>query len=197
MLELAIFSNIIIVGTIHPRTPFPENILVLLREHKFKVEIIACSSLYHVLMRYGKSTYLLQDGNTVDLKSRVFNNLAPARFSPDGQLLAFLVHDRGTLYILDILTMKIRSNLPLYSTRGSKLEFVDEEHLLCKGYKNCLCLINVKTCEVLTCVSLGLDEKPWGVFACHKTIGIIVRRGKFKLIKLNGYHSIVMMGMNY
>jgi hypothetical protein len=111
-------------------------------------------------------------------------------FSPDGQSLAIL--DWDTLYILDVATLNIRGKFFLYSRMEfpndeCKLEYVDEEHLLCEGYNNCLCLINVKSCYILSCISLSLDFNPWGIFACRNTVGIIVYNheyGKFKLIKL-------------
>ena len=174
------------------RTPFPEHILVLSRKHEFeKIEVIACSSLYHVLMKYEKSTYLLQYANSVDLNSFPFNIINAACFSPNGQSLAFCLF-RETLYIVDIATLNIRGQIFLNSADRiqSRLEFVDEEHLLCEGYHACLYLINVKTCDILTCISLGLsvfDSWPWAVFACRNRVGIIVysgEYGKFKIIKL-------------
>jgi hypothetical protein len=180
------------------RTPFPEHILVLSRKHEHeKIEVVACSSLYHVLMRNTKSTYLLQYANSVDLMSCVFNNILrkfgmfinAACFSPNGQSLAFCF-SRETLYIVDIATLNIRGKIFLNSVDRIQLqlEFVDEEHLLCEGYHDRLCLINVKTCDILTCISLGLSRcDPWGVFACRNTVGIIVysyEYRKFKRIKL-------------
>ena len=181
------------------RTPFPEHFSILLREGGIgKIGVIACSSLFHMLIRYKRSAYLLQYANSVDLNSCVFNNIMPevvsyiiaACFSPDGQSLAIL--DWDTLYILDVATLNIRGKFFLYSRMEfpndeCKLEYVDEEHLLCEGYNNCLCLINVKSCYILSCISLSLDFNPWGIFACRNTVGIIVYNheyGKFKLIKL-------------
>jgi hypothetical protein len=175
------------------RTPFPEHILVSLREHElYKVKVIACSSLYHVLMKYETSTYLLQYANSVDLNSFPFNSyiyINAACFSPNGQSLAFCSF-RKTLYIVDIATLNIRGKIFLYSVYRNQLqlEFVDEEHLLCEGYNDCLCLINVKTCAILTCISLDLSLcDSWAVFACRNTVGIIVysnEHEKFKRIKL-------------
>ena len=180
------------------RTPFPEHILVLLREHELEeIDVIACSSLYHVLMRNKKSTYLLQYANSVDLKSCVLeeivqniaNRITTACFSPNGRFLALVSSYWKTLYILEVATLNIRGNFFLYSTVGSKLKFVDEEHLLCEGYNDCLCLINVKSCDILTCISLDLrfNDHPWCIFACRNTVGIIVYSSeyrKFKLTKL-------------
>jgi WD40 repeat protein len=176
------------------RTPFPEHILVLSRKHELeKIEVIACSNLYHVLMKYDKkSTYLLQYANSVNLNSFPFNigiNMNAACFSPNGQSLAFCSWQE-TLYIVDIATLNIRDNIFHNSVDRIQLplEFVDEEHLLCVGYNDCLCLINVKTCDILTCISLvlsGYDQR--GVFACRNTVGIIVysrEYGTFKRIKL-------------
>ena len=175
------------------RTPFPEHIL---REHELeKMNVTACSSLYHVLMGNTKFTYLLQCANSAHLNSCVFTNImsevantiTAACFSPNGQSLALCFFADETLYILDIATLNIRGKFSLYSTESSKVEFVDEEHLLCEGYNDCLCLINVKTCDILTCIRFGLDYNPWGVFACRNTVGIIVysrEYEKFKLIKL-------------
>jgi WD40 repeat protein len=175
------------------RTPFPEHILVLSREQELeKIEVIACSSLYHVLMKYEKSTYLLQYANSVDLNSlpvniHIYRN--SACFSPNGQSLAFCSLQK-TLYIVDIATLNIRGKIFLNFVDRTELplEFVDEEHLLCEGYNDCLCLINVKTCAILTCISLDLSLcDSWAVFACRNTVGIIVysnEHEKFKRIKL-------------
>jgi WD40 repeat protein len=145
-----------------------------------------------VLIRNEEFTCLLQDAKSVDLNSRVFNNLVPdehyvtsACFSPNGQLLAFRLLDCGTLHILDTVSLKIRSKLSLHSMKGSKLVFVDDEHLLCEGYKSCLCLISVKTCDILTSISLG--KNPLGVFACRNAVGVVVYSrdyAKFNLINL-------------
>jgi hypothetical protein len=171
------------------RTPFPEHILVLLRKHELdKIEVIACSSLYHVLMTYEKSTYLLQYANSVDLNSFAFNiyiYINAACFSPDGQSLAFYSFQE-TLFIVDIATLNIRGKFFLYSVYRNQLqlEFVDDEHLLCEGYNNCLCLINVKTCDILICISLGLSLcDSWAVFACRNTVGIIVYSFKYEIFK--------------
>jgi hypothetical protein len=184
--------------TIIARTPFPEHILI--RQHNSEItNVIACSSLYHVLMRKRESTYLLQYANSVDLNSCVFNNIIPkvgnyivsaACFSPNGQTLVFRLW--GIFYILDIATLNIRGEVSLDVARQSTLAFVDEEHLLCGGYEGCLYLINVKTCDTLTCISLGMPRLGWahnlcGVFACRNTVGIIVYccgYNKLKLIKL-------------
>ena len=172
-------------------TLFPEGISISGEAEFEEIEVIACSRLYHVLMHYKESTYLLQYAYCV-FNSCVFNNIMPefaneiftACFSPNGQFLAFRY--RETLYVLD------RDKFFLYSEdRPEQLEFVDEQHLLCGGYNDCLCLINVKTCDILTCISLGLDNHPWGwprrVFACRNTVGIIACSSEletFKLIKL-------------
>ena len=180
------------------RTPFPEHILVVLREQKHEnIGVIACSSLYHVLMRNTKSTYLLQCGNCVDLNSCVFNSIMPeviqcittACFSPNGQLVVLRSLSCEMLYVFDIATRNIRGKVCLYSTAKSKLEFVDEEHLVCDGYNDCLCLINVKTCDILTRISfaLGLDDNSWCTFACCNAVGIIFissESRKFEIIKL-------------
>ena len=180
------------------RTPFPEHILVVLREQKHEnIKVIACSSLYHVLMQNEKSAYLLQCGNCVDLNSCVFNSIMPevihcittACFSPNGQLLVLRFLSWEMLYVFDIATRNIRGKVCLYSTAKSKLEFVDEEHLVCNGYNDCLCLINVKTCDILTRISfaLGLDDNSWCTFACCNAVGIIFissESRKFEIIKL-------------
>ena len=178
------------------RTLFPEGISISLSDTKFiGIGMIACSRLYHVLMQFEGSTYLLQYANSVDLNSCVFNNIVPkvrhfitsACFSPNGQLLAFRFFGWETLYVLDIATLNVRCKFSLYSTKRSDMEFVDEKHLLCEGYNDCLCLINVKTCDILTCISLSLENnrcKPWSVFAFHNTVGIIVYSSDFeKLIR--------------
>ena len=171
------------------RTPFPEHILVLSRKReRGEIEVIACSSLYHVLMEYQKSTYLLQYANSVDLNSFAFN-INAACFSPNGQSLAFCSKLKK-LYIVDTATLlNNRGKIFLNSVYRNTLhlEFVDEEHLLCDGYNDCLCLINVKTGDILTCISLGLSVGgSWTVFACRNTVGIIlyIYEYGFRRIKL-------------
>ena len=92
MKSQVVFFNVLKKAIVE-RTPFPELILVLLDKHELeKIEVIACSSLYHVLMGNAKSTYLLQHSNCVDLNSCVFKNIMPevvnsistACFSPNG-----------------------------------------------------------------------------------------------------------------
>jgi hypothetical protein len=186
--EVCFFN--VVKKAIVARTPFPEHILVLSRKHELeKIKVIACSSLYHVLMTYEKSTYLLQYANSVDLNSFAFNIFIDrnvACFSPNGQSLAFCSFRRKTLHILDIPTLNIRGKICLYpGTRfGSQLEFVDEEHLLCDGYNDRVCLINVKTCDILICISLDLSHlDSWAVFACRNTVGIIVYSYKYQKFK--------------
>jgi hypothetical protein len=188
--DAGFFFNVV-KKVIVARTPFPEHILVLSRKHELeKIEVIACSSLYHVLMKYETSTYLLQYANSVDLNSfNIYIRIDAACFSPNGQSLAFCSLQE-TLYIVDIATLNIRGKIFLNSVDKIQLqlEFVDEEHLLCEGYNDCLCLINVKTCDILTCISLGLRLcDSWAVFACRNRVGIIVysyEYEKFKRIKL-------------
>jgi WD40 repeat protein len=166
-----------------------------------KVEVIACSSQYHVLMKNNKDTLLLQGENIVDLNPCV-NNLQPlpilglitsACFSPNGQLLAFATSGKreNRLYILDTSTLKIICEFPLYSPVSQmQLHFLDNELLLCKRYISCLCLISIKTCDVLTCINVGLSDIPWIFSVSRKTGEIIVystnyvKDKEFKLIKL-------------
>ncbi len=155
------------------------------------VGVIACSIQYHVLFR-GKTTLLLpQDTNVIDLSSRVFNNLAPtieyittACFSPSGKLLAFASDDNERLYILDILTLKIHCHIPL-EMRESELKFLDEEHLLCEKYnKDCLFLIDAKTCDILTSINVGMDGYRWRSSICPKTGTILVFDLECKQLKV-------------
>ena len=77
-------------------TLFPEGISISGEAEFEEIEVIACSRLYHVLMSYKESTYLLQYAYCV-FNSCVFNNIMPefaneiftACFSPNGQFLAF------------------------------------------------------------------------------------------------------------
>ena len=166
-----------------------------------KVEVIACSSQYHVLMKNNKDTLLLQGENIVDLNPCV-NNFQPlpilglitsACFSPNVQLLAFATSGKreNRLYILDTSTLKIICEFPLYSPVSQmQLHFLDNELLLCKRYISCLCLISIKTCDVLTCINVGLSDIPWIFSVSRKTGEIIVystnyvKDKEFKLIKL-------------
>ena len=158
-----------------------------------EVEVIACGSQYHVLSRE-ETILLLQDTNVVDLSSHVLSNLRPAVkaikpacFSPSGGLLVFFSRRNKRLYILDILTLEIRSQIIL-EIRKSELKFVDEEHVLCEGYnKDCLLLINVKTCDILTSIDVDMDYSRWRFSVCLKTSTILVfdlQCKQFKVIKL-------------
>ena len=160
------------------RTALPKYALSSLSEYKSIVSVIACSSQYHVVMSKGKSILLLQGTIVIDLGSRVLNNIVPAVesittacFSPNGKLLAF-ISDEKQLYILKILTLNICCNYPLQSER-IKLKFVDDDHLICPGYGDCLCLFSVKSREMLTYISVGMSSYQWRFAVCRKT-GIIV-----------------------
>jgi WD40 repeat protein len=174
------------------RTQLPEYNPSSLARYTRTVGVIACGSQYHVLFR-GETTLLLQDTNVVDLSLRVLNNLVPvvesittADFSPSGGLLVFSSDDKR-LYILDILTLKIRCDVPLeIEVCRPKLKFVDEEHLLCAEYNNLL-LINVKTCDILTSINIGMDDYRWRSSICCKTSTILLFDlgcKKLKVIKL-------------
>ena len=149
----------------------------------YSVGVIACSRQYHVLFRKGSShALLLQDTKIID---SISNDITTASFSPSGRLLVFFSDDK--LYILDIITLnKVCSDILLHTShRSVTLEFVDEEHLLCKG-KNCLYLINVKTCGILTCINVCMADQ-WEFSVCRKTGDIVVfdlECKKLKLIKL-------------
>jgi hypothetical protein len=176
------------------RTQLPECNPSSLARYTRTVGVIACGSQYHVLSREKTILLLLQDTNVVDLSSHVLSNLRPAVkrmntacFSPSGGLLVFFSHRNKRLYILDILTLEIRSQIIL-EIRKSELKFVDEEHVLCEGYnKDCLLLINVKTCDILTSIDVDMDYSRWRFSVCLKTSTILVfdlQCKQFKVIKL-------------
>ena len=163
-----------------------------LSKYRHIVGVIACGSQYHVVMSKGKCILLLQGTTIIDLSSRVLNNLSTvvesvttACFSPNGRLLAFL-SNKKRLYILDTLTLNIRCDYPLQSERF-KLEFVDDEHLLCARYGDCLCLFDVKTSEIVTYINVGMSSYQWRYSFCRKRGVIVVRdllSATLKLIKL-------------
>ena len=174
------------------RTQLPKYSINSLSKYRHIVGVIACGSQYHVVMSKGKSILLLQGTTIIDLSLRVLNNLSTvvesvttACFSPNGRLLAFL-SNKKRLYILDILTLNICCDYPLQSERF-KLEFVDDEHLLCARYGDCLCLFNVKTSEIVTYINVGISSYQWRYSFCRKG-GVIVVRDLFsatlKVIKL-------------
>jgi hypothetical protein len=158
--------------------------------HSFGV--VACGSQYHVVYKKAGNTLLLQDTNVVDLGERILNNLKPgmkymhkACFSPSGGLLAFSSDIRNSVHILDILTYKVRGNISRYYHRVQRLEFYDEEHLLCQvPLRDSLLLINVKTCEILTSICVGVDFRPWSFSARRRTGDIVVFNPKEKTLKL-------------
>ena len=149
--------------------------------------VIACGSQYHVLYTKGKNTLLLLKANSLNLSVRVLNNLKPSEkyigtacFSLSGNLLAFLFGD--LIHIFDLLTYKIRCNIPLHNKKASRLEFFNEEHLLCQGDFD-LFVINVKTGGILTSINLGVEFE-WSFSACRKTGDIVVFNYYYKKLKL-------------
>jgi hypothetical protein len=160
--------------------------------------VIACGSQYHVVYTKGKNTSLLQKTNIVDLSEHMLVNLEPitksirnACFSPSGALLAF--PGKNSIHILDISTYELRGNISLRYYTAQTLKFFDEEHLLCLGdiiRDLYIFLINVKSCEILTAITLGegvsifrdLDNCSFSV--CRKTADIVVFDGDLQALKL-------------
>ena len=161
-----------------------------LSRYQHTVSIIACGSQYHVVYTKDNNTLLLQKASAVDLSDRVLKNLnstkkhlTTACFSVGGGLLAFPSDNMKLIHIFDILSYKIRCDIFLPNIEAQKLEFMDEEHLLCKGYKDFLLLINVKTCDILTNISVGVDYR-WNFSVCRKAGDIVVFDIQCKELKL-------------
>ena len=155
--------------------------------------VVACSSNYDVLLQSMNGPVYLARDEMIDLSLLVLKSLEPivnsvdtACFSPDAHLLAFCSNEREKLYILDVDAREILWEFLLQS-KGNKLEFVDDEHVLCRGYKNCLCLVNVKTCKMITCINWCAGNNKWSFCSCRKTGDIMaygLRREELKYIKL-------------
>ena len=157
--------------------------------------VIACSSQYQVVYRYSKHKYtlLLEKTNVVNLSERVLNNLKPtmkyihtACFSPSGRLLAFPSDNKKLIHILDLLTYEICCNIPLnIKVPGPK--YFDEEHLLCcesRNDRDYLCLINVKTCNILSSIIGGVNYGDgWKFSVCRKTSDVVVFNRKCKTLE--------------
>ena len=157
--------------------------------------VIACGSQYHVVYTRDKNTYLLQKKKKFNLTEHVLINLKPSKkcidtacFSPGGGLLAFSCGMYWDLiHILDISTYEIRCKIPLPSNKKKgRLEFLDEEHILCPGnFNDCLFLINVKTGDILTSLSVGADSSyEWTFSVCRKTGDVVVLDSRYQELKL-------------
>ena len=171
-------------------TQLPQYNSSVLPKCPHRVNVIACGSQYHVVYQKDKKTLLLQKANVVNLSECVLNNLKPTKkhirtacFSHSGGLLAFPSDNMKIIHILDISTCKSRSNISLRNIEARKLEFIDEEHLLCKGYRAFLILVNVKTGEILTSISAGVDFE-WSFSICRKKGDIVVFDIEYKTFKL-------------
>ena len=172
-------------------TQLPQNSSSNLSTYHYNDNIIACGSQYHVVYTKDKNTLLLQKTDVIDLSKSLLINLETtkkyiniARFSLSGSLLAFLSNDTKLIHVLDISTITLRCIIPLHNCTVWKLEFFDEEHLLCKGVYDCLFLINVKTRDILTSISSGLDYSVCSSSVCHKTGDIVLFNPKYKTFKL-------------
>ena len=155
-----------------------------------RVNVIACGSQYHVVYKKDNSILLLQKTNVVNLSEFVLNSLKPTKkhvstacFSLSGRLLAFPSDNMKIIHILDISVCKNRCDISLGDTEARKLEFIDEEHLLCKGYRAFLILVNAKTGEILTSISVGVDFE-WCFSVCRKKGDIVVFDSEYKTFKL-------------
>ena len=153
-------------------------------------EVITCGSQYHVVYTRDVAvgnTLLLQKTKVVDL-SEVLKNLestgnyiVQASFSPGGGLLAFCC-DTSSIHILDISSFQIICDL--HNIEADKVEFFDEEHLLCKkDFTDFLFLVNVKNGDILAGTSVGLNGK-WNFSLCRKTGDIVVFDIQCKTLKL-------------
>ena len=160
---------------------------------RIESKVVACSSKYDVLLQCINGPVYLARDEMIDLSLLVLKSLEPivnsvdtACFSPDAQLLVFCSDERKKLYILDVDARKILWEL-LLKSKGYKMDFIDDEHVLCRGYKNCLCLINVKTCKMMTCINWCAGNDEWSFCSCRKTGDIMaygLRREELKYIKL-------------
>ena len=154
-------------------------------------EVITCGSQYHVVYTRSlmQDTLLLQKTEVVNLSEVVLKNLKSngkyiiqACFSPGGGLLAFRCENTSSIHILDISTLQILC--VLHYIEADKLEFFDEEHLLCKrDFTGFLFLVNVKNGDILASVSVGVNGK-WNFSVCRKTGDIVVFGTQCKTLRL-------------
>ena len=154
-------------------------------------ELITCSSQYHVV--YGRKlhrdTLLLQKTKVASLsevllkilKSTIYL-IVQACFSPSGGLLAFCFRGTFLIPILDISTFQIVC--VLQNMEANKVEFFDEEHLLCNNvFDDFLFLVNVKNGDILARISVGGNGK-WNFSVCRKTGDIVVFDRQCKTLRL-------------
>ena len=88
---------------------------------------------------------------------------------------------------MDISTYEIRCKVCLPSNKKKgRLEFLNEEHILCPGnFNDCLFLINVKTGDILTSLSVGADSSyEWTFSVCSKTGDVVVLDNRYQELKL-------------
>ena len=187
------------------RIPLPKSLFIrfrLLWTH-IAMEVIACSSLYHVLA----GPFLLQNEITHDLRVHIQPgtprygsfpaSALTACFSPSGRLLALSGRCLEKLLIFEIDPPKIccqfKRQLVSDTHFGDlKLEFVNEKHLLyAEKSPSLLRLVDVEACTTLTCIDFG--QNTFNSFykvsfcACRETGRIVCfSRGakRIKIIKL-------------
>ena len=162
-----------------------------LTPHNSSAEVITCSSQYHVVYTRHviNNTLLLQKTQVVDLSEVVLKNLesngkyiVQACFSPGGGLLAFLCENMSSIHILDISTFQTLCFL--HNIEADKVEFFDEEHLLCKiDSTDFLFLVNVRNGDILAGISVGVNGK-WDFSVCRKTGDIVVFDTDCKTLRL-------------
>ena len=153
--------------------------------------VITCSSQYHVVYsRHLSKDILLQQKTKVvtlsEVLSKIFKSpnsyIDQACFSPGGGLLAFCFSDTLPIAILDISTFQIVC--VLQNIYANKVEFFDEEHLLCKTrFIDFLFLVNVKNGDILAGVSVGVNDW-WDFSVCRKTGDIVVFDTQSRALKL-------------
>ena len=180
------------------RTQIPQYNSSDLSRSQHAKNVKACGSQYHVVYTKDKNTLLLQKTKVVNLSELVLINLKPATkyihtacFSIGGGLLAFASDNRNLIHVLDISTYKICRDIFLNTCNVKRLEFFDEAHLLCQGNlctsftDNHLLLINVKSGDMLTTISVGVDFlRKWRISVCRKTGDIVVLDVQCKKLKL-------------
>ena len=158
------------------RTPLPKRSFTSETDN---LRVIACSSQYDVLIGRFYELLLLQAENIIVLDTHVLDNtgyLMNACFSPKGRFLACFIPGLVVIFSVDILPFKITFETSLYSC-PLHAQFVDEEHLIYAKRKS-LCLMNVKTGNVLTSIPSFSNESV-GKFSVSLKTGIIVLYGLY------------------
>ena len=143
----------------------------IVKEMSISGIVRACSIKYHVLTELQVKFFLWKDEEKVGGWEDVFFQasiriLTSAEFSPEGNKLAMWGFPSQKILIFDVASKCLLGKISI-SDFTSELKFFDNENLLCGSRnKNMLYLINISSCEILTCLDIGVT--PSSISVCRE-----------------------------